>query len=77
MISISQTESTERTLMDNFFMHNPLGCISISNEGVITDINMAASEILGYRRSEIIGQPLKHFLRDSDLRMILNRNNFV
>ncbi len=72
MISISQTESTERTLMDNFFMHNPLGCISISNEGVITDINMAASEILGYRRSEIIGQPLKHFLRDSDLRMILD-----
>jgi len=50
-------ESEER--FKQFFDNNPEYCYIISPEGLILDVNNVALEVLGYKKEELVGKPLK------------------
>ena len=43
----------------HFFENEPAYCYIVSPKGVILDANKAALQVLGYKRKELVGQPLK------------------
>jgi len=43
----------------HFFENEPAYCYIVSPKGVILDANKAALRVLGYKRKELVGQPLK------------------
>ncbi|MFQ6136849.1 MAG: PAS domain-containing protein [Candidatus Hydrothermarchaeales archaeon] len=50
-------ESEER--FRQFFENEPEYCYMISPEGIILNVNKAALKVLGYRKEELVGKPLK------------------
>lgn len=50
------TENVISSMLDSLFI--------VDKEGIITNINQAASELLEYDRDELVGRPMKSFLVD-------------
>ncbi|MCB2182220.1 MAG: PAS domain S-box protein [Desulfobulbaceae bacterium] len=42
-----------------FFENGPEYCYMVSAEGIVLDVNRSALDILGYRRQELVGKPIK------------------
>ena len=72
MIDITERKEAENSLRENeerfrqFFENEPEYCYMISPEGIILDVNNAALTSLGYKKEELIGEPLaKIYFPDS------------
>jgi PAS domain S-box-containing protein/putative nucleotidyltransferase with HDIG domain len=72
MIDITERKQAENSLREEeerfrqFFENEPEYCYMISPEGIILDVNNAALKALGYKKEELIGEPvLKIYSPDS------------
>lgn len=61
-------------LLRNIFEYSAAMIVTADEEGRITSFNPAAEQMMGYRRSELIGNPAKIlYLRRSDRRKLLQK----
>lgn len=71
LTDISELKRTEETLRENekrlylLFQNSPYPYQSLDVDGCILDVNETWLEVLGYERSEVIGQPFMGFLHSS------------
>ncbi len=60
--SLKKSEEKSRDLFDGA----PIGYHEIDSNGCIVDVNRTELEMLGYHREEMIGQPVWHFVYESE-----------
>ncbi|MFA5203799.1 MAG: PAS domain S-box protein [Lentisphaeria bacterium] len=58
---------TERTRYFNFYNLSPVGYFSISNQGVIQEVNRTSANLLGVLQEALVQQPLSRFVFADDL----------
>lgn len=73
LLRVRVKQDVERARYLDLYDLAPAAYCSISAEGLVEEANVAAAELLGVTKSELIKQPFSHFILPADRELFKNR----